>query len=231
MKRVLLTGVAMTALSLVSANAADLGARYSMPAKAPAYVAPHYNWTGFYIGLSGGGAWGKSEWSSPAVSTGNFDVDGALIGGTVGYNWQFGRTVLGIEGDLSWTNIDGSVVCTAGGLRCNTENNWLGTVRGRAGYAFDRFLPYLTAGLAVGDVRANLAGFTHANETNAGWTVGAGVEFAVAGPWTAKVEYLHVDLGDINCPAANCGTPVTGIGTFSPDFTANVVRVGLNYRF
>ena len=78
---------------------------------------------------------------------------------------------------------------------CQTKNNWLGTVRGRVGYAWDRVMPYVTGGLAVGDIEANQLGFAGVHDTNVGWTVGGGVEAALAGNWTAKLEYLHVDLG------------------------------------
>ena len=87
---------------------------------------------------------------------------------------------------------------------CTTSDTWLSTVRGRAGYAFGGILPYVTGGLAVGDIRANMPGFAVASTTNAGWTVGAGLEVALPGNWTAKAEYLHVDLGRFNC-GIDCG--------------------------
>jgi hypothetical protein len=98
---------------------------------------PIYTWTGFYIGINGGG-WGRSQWDG--VDT--FDVSGGLIGGTVGYNWQFGGAVIGAEGDIDWSGIKGttSVLCAPG---CETRNRWLATARARIGYGFDRFLPYL----------------------------------------------------------------------------------------
>ena len=163
---------------------------------APAYV-PQYNWTGFYLGINGGGAWGNSDWNGFAVSN---SPSGGMIGVTAGYNWQgMGSPwVFGLEGDIDWTNIkDNATAC--GALNCQTKNNWLGTVRGRVGYAFDRFMPYFTGGLAFGDVQANLAGFPGIEDTNAGWTVGVGIEGVIAGNWTAKVEYLYVDLGDTTC--------------------------------
>jgi outer membrane immunogenic protein len=203
------------------ASAADIPRRPApAPAQAP-YFAPPYNWTGFYVGINGGGAWGTSRWDS----TGSFDVSGGLVGGTLGYNWQAGAIVFGIEGDINWTDIDGRTN-TACPLGCRTENGWLGTVRGRIGYAFDRFMPYVTGGLAFGDVDARTPGSPGASSDRTGWTVGAGLEFALAGNWTAKAEYLYVDLGSFNC-GLNCGA-------FTPDnvsFKTNVLRVGLNYRF
>jgi outer membrane immunogenic protein len=219
MRRGLLACVGLLALA-ASASAADLPRRYDPQRQIPAYM-PVYNWTGFYLGINGGGAWGDSSWTS----TGGFDVDGWMIGGTAGYNWQAASWVFGLEGDVDWTNIKGTTTafCPAG---CQTRNSWLATVRGRLGFAFDRFLPFITGGLAVGEIRARQPGFS-ANDTNAGWTVGGGVEFVIAGNWTAKAEYLYVDLGSFNCGLA-CGNAT------SPDrvkFTTHLVRGGVNVRF
>jgi outer membrane immunogenic protein len=224
MKRVLLTGVALAA-QIGSAAAADLPRRVEMPAKAPAYIAaPIYNWTGFYLGINGGGGWGRSSWDAAAASTGSFDLSGGLIGGTAGYNWQMGQVVFGLEGDIDWSNIRGTtlVTCPAG---CETRNTWLATVRGRLGYAADRFMPYITGGAAFGDIRANFPG-AGASANKTGWTAGGGVEFSLAGNWTAKAEYLYVDLGRFDCG--------TACGTAAPDnvsFKTSIVRGGLNYRF
>jgi outer membrane immunogenic protein len=228
MKRFVLAGLgALAMVSMIgAANAADMGRRVQqpMPVKAAPAYAP-YNWTGFYVGINGGGGWGTSQWSNVGGAV-DFNTSGGLVGGTLGFNYQIGQTVVGLEGDLDWTNIRGSTgsgICVGG--TCETKNSWLGTVRGRIGYAFDRFLPYLTGGLAVGDIKATPVGLGSSTETKAGWTLGGGLEFAVAGPWTAKVEYLYVDLGKTTCETGVCGTPT------DVDFRANVVRAGLNYRF
>ena len=164
---------------------------------------PGYNWTGFYLGINGGGAWGDSDWN--AFFAGN-RPSGGMIGVTAGYNWQGAGSpwVFGLEGDIDWAFIDDSFACPVG-LACQTKNNWLGTFRGRVGYSFDRIMPYITGGLAVGDIEANRTGFIGASDTNAGWTIGAGVEAAIAGNWSAKVEYLYTDLGSMTCVAAACG--------------------------
>jgi outer membrane immunogenic protein len=149
-----------------------------------------------------------------------------MVGGTVGYNWQFGTWVLGIEGDIDWADIKGSkgtALCPGG---CSTENTWLGTARGRLGYAFDRWMPYITGGAAFGDVTANNPGFPGASNTQVGWAAGAGVEFAIAGNWTAKVEYLHYDLGSFNC-----GVSCNGFASDNVKFNADAVRGGINFRF
>jgi len=217
MKRLLLAGVAMLALGVASTSAANIQRRQTMPAKVPVYVAPPYNWTGFYIGINGGGAWGSSDFSAP-FPTGSFDVSSGLVGGTLGYNWQMAQVVFSLEGDADWSNIRGNASC--GVTSCETHNNWLGTARGRLGYAFDRFMPYVTGGLAVGDIKTTVAGVGSASNTKAGWTAGGGIEAAIAGPWTAKVEYLYVDLGR--------GGSVLGSDA---KFATNIVRAGLNFRF
>ena len=220
MKRFVVAGLGFLALAAMPASAADLP-RGSMPYKAPAYVT-QYNWTGFYLGINAGGGFGDSSWNGFAVSN---SPTGGMIGGTAGYNWQGAGSpwVFGIEGDIDWTNLKASTAC--GALNCQTKNNWLSTVRGRVGYSFDRFLPYFTGGVAIGDVEANRTGFIGSTSTNAGWTVGVGIEGVIAGNWTAKLEYLYADLGDTTCSAVACGVAT------NVDLTVNVVRAGLNYRF
>lgn len=224
MKRLFLAAlVALAAAAQVgAAGAADLGVRYPQQpyVKAPLYN-PAFSWSGFYLGLNGGGGWARSTWDR----TGGFDLSGGVIGGTAGFNWQTGQVVLGAEGDVDWSGLSGTTAagCPAG---CTTRNDWLGTVRGRAGYAFDRFLPYVTGGLAAGDIRASPPGFSGASQTNLGWTVGAGLEVAIAGNWSAKAEYLHVDLGSFNC-GLNCGL----VAPDNVSLQANVGRGGVNYKF
>lgn len=224
MKRLLVACAGALALAglVGTAGAADLSR--PMPMKAVPYAAPYYNWTGFYLGINGGGGWGSSTWDS----TGSFDVSGGLVGGTIGYNWQFGTWVLGLEGDIDWANIKGStnVGCTPTGA-CSSENTWLGTTRGRIGYAFDRWMPYVTGGAAFGNVDATHPGFTGMSSTQVGWTAGAGLEFAVVNNVTAKVEWLHYDLGSFTC-GLNCGN---GFVNDQVSFSADVVRGGVNLRF
>ncbi|MGE0563139.1 MAG: outer membrane protein [Pseudolabrys sp.] len=224
MKRLVSAGVGALATFAVvgSALAADLPRR---PAPAPVAKAPiyaPYNWTGLYVGLNGGYGWGTSSFSG-ATGTGDFNVNGGLLGGTLGYNWQVGHAVFGLETDLGWSGMKDSAAC--GAFTCETKNTWLGTTRGRIGYAWDRFMPYITGGVAYGNVKATTLGVGSASDTRFGWTVGAGVEVAVSGPWTAKLEYLYADLGDFNCGTCTA-TPPSNV-----DFTTNIVRAGLNYRF
>jgi outer membrane immunogenic protein len=221
MKRLCLALIGVLALTGTAA-AADL----ARPAPAPYYKAPPayapYNWTGFYVGINGGGAFGGSNWDL----NGSRNISGGLVGGTVGYNYQFSQVVLGAEGDIDWTDINGktnTVTCVPG---CSVGNSWLATVRGRIGYAADRFLPYVTGGAAFGNINASSPGLVGASTSKAGWTVGAGIEFAIAGHWSAKAEYLFVDLGRFNC-GPNCG----GGFTDNVSFNANILRAGVNYRF
>jgi outer membrane immunogenic protein len=222
MKQVLLACASALALTGAAA-AADLSRRPPPPVtKAPPALPAAYNWTGFYFGVNAGGAFGTSRWDS----TDEFDLSGALVGGTVGYNWQNGPWVFGLEGDVDWTNIKGDTTTNCP-LGCETKNSWLATARGRLGVAFDRVLPYATGGLAVGDIKARTPGLPGADETNTGWTAGGGVELGLAGNWTAKAEYLYVDLGKFDCGAA-CGG---GGGTDNVTFKSHLVRGGLNLRF
>ncbi|MBX6328229.1 MAG: porin family protein [Pseudolabrys sp.] len=224
-KKLLLATAGVIALGVTAASAADLGRR-AAPYKAPPYQPPPFSWTGFYVGINGGGAWGRSDYSA-GVSP-SFDVSGGLVGGTLGYNWQTGPVVFGLEGDIDWAHISGSTTCLPAGLgvasTCDARNDWLGTVRGRLGYAFDRVMPYVTGGLAVGNIKTSIAGLGSRDETNAGWTLGGGVEVNITGPWSAKVEYLYVDLGR----ADNPDTPFSGSDS---KFQTNIVRAGLNYHF
>jgi outer membrane immunogenic protein len=216
-------GVAAVALTAVpfAASAADMPVKGARPYyKAMPSAIAYYNWTGFYAGAVAGYGWGDSTWSVPAVSV---RPKGWNLGGTLGYNLQTGSIVWGIETDLSWSNVKGST--TVGGATFTTENGYLGTVRGRVGYSFDRFLPYLTGGLAYGNIKAKVdpAGLS-ATKTKLGWTIGGGLEYAFMGNWTAKAEYLYVDLGSMDPGFA---APVAT----SVKFDEHLVRVGLNYKF
>jgi len=223
MKSVLLASVGVLTLAALAApaGAADLPRRYDPVPQAPIY-APAYNWTGFYIGINGGGAWGDSSWDS----AGSFDLTGGLVGGTAGYNWQMGSWVFGLEGDVDWTNIDGKITNGLCPLGCQTANSWIATVRGRVGYAFDRIMPYFTGGLALGNIEATTPFFVGKDATNAGWTVGGGLEVAIMNNWTAKAEYLYVDLGELNC-GIGCGA----LFNDNVSFKTHLLRGGINYRF
>ena len=197
------------------------------------------NWTGIYLGLNSGFTFGGSNWTDSVTggSSGRFGTSGFVLGGTVGANYQAGSLVLGIEADGDWADTSGFGTFTASALctgACFTTSSWLSTVRGRAGYAFDRFLVYGTGGVAFGNVRANFSNDPVTSSVEAGWTVGAGVEFAFTRNWSAKAEYLFVNLADGSC-TTNCaiadasGTPV--IPNVAVRFNESIVRGGINYRF
>jgi outer membrane immunogenic protein len=196
--------------------------------------APYTHWGGVYVGLNGGYGVGSSQWSQGLILTNIFNTDGFLLGGTIGFNYPVSAVLFGIEGDLDWSTLNGSVGnCAVNGAgaaaACETKNNLLATVRARMGYAFDRTLIYVTGGAAVGDFQTGLnPPATFDSATKAGWAAGAGIEYAISDAWSAKAEYLFVDLGTASCTsAANCGS-ATGA---SATLTENLVRGGFNYRF
>ena len=224
MKRVLLsmTAIALVAVATQAANAADMPARKALPPQAvKAPPPPIFNWSGFYVGAHAGYGWGDSNFDAAAPGT-SFDANGWLFGALAGVNYQVGQTVFGVETDINWSDFGGSGAC--GLATCETEVPWFGTVRGRLGYAADRFMPYITGGLAYGKVEANVPGFGGDSETRLGWTAGVGAEYAFAPNMSWKTEYLYVDLGGFDCTA--CGAPVPNV-----DFTSHIVRTGVNVRF
>ncbi|HAP46779.1 MAG TPA: porin family protein [Afipia sp.] len=191
-----------------SAQAADIYGR--RPYARPYTVAqPLANsWIGPYIGGNLGYGWGD-------VSNNGAKPSGVLGGLQAGYNWQNGAWVAGIEADLQLSSADDTFA------PWKFSNPWFGTVRGRVGYAFNSILLYGTGGLAFGALKAQLPGGLSESNTSAGWTIGAGAEFALNQNWSAKVEYLYVDLSDKNFL-------MTGM---SNGYQFSTVRVGVNYRF
>jgi outer membrane immunogenic protein len=173
MKRVLLsmTAIALVAVAAQSAIAADIPARKALPPQAVKALPPIFNWSGFYVGVHGGYGWGNSAFDAAAAGT-SFDTDGWLLGALAGVNYQVGQTVFGVEADINWSDFSGGAAC--GGATCNTEVPWFGTLRGRLGYAADRFMPYITGGLAYGKLEANVPGIGGASDTRFGWTAGVG---------------------------------------------------------
>lgn len=225
LKTLMLALMGATAIGAAAAQAADLPPRYLPPPRAPIFV-PFFSWTGLYLGVNAGYGMGDTNWTNTltGVSTGDFNVDGFTAGGTLGYNWQLGSTIFGLEGDFNWSNMKGATNMNCA-PNCETRTTWFATARGRIGYAFDRFLPYFTGGAAFGDVKLQGTGITAHSDTQVGWTVGAGLEYAFLNNWTAKIEYLYADLGTVNCPAANCIVPIEA------SLQLNIIRGGFNYKF
>jgi len=229
----LLGGIAISALLAAPALAADL----RVPVKAaPAPVVVAYNWSGCYIGVAGGWAWGRSthDLTGGATDTGPFNVNGGIVGGTLGCNLQTGQFVFGIEGDGSWVGKDGEAANpVTPNFVSRTEENWLATIRGRVGLAFDRSLIYATGGIAFAGVEAtatNTATGVSISEkqTRTGWTVGGGWEYAFSGNWSAKAEYLYVKFSD---DAYLANPPAGFTARDNVDLHNHIFRVGLNYRF
>jgi outer membrane immunogenic protein len=218
--------------------AADLGPVPKAPAPSVPYVAPLYDWTGFYIGGHGGHGWSSSMLRDPtgaafAPPGAGVDVAGSgwLGGGQLGYNHQLGAWVFGIEGDLSYTDIRGTTASLLG-VAMSTRLSWAGTVTGRLGIAWDRTLVYAKAGAAFGETsysaRVPLVVDFRGKDTRAGWTVGAGAEFALWQNWSVKAEYNYIDLGTRTVTATSpAGAPLP----IDAKVTEHMIKLGANYRF
>lgn len=217
LRKFLLATVASMALANV-ASAADMPAR--MATKAVPFV-QMYNWTGLYVGANIGYGWGRASDSLGLVS-GN--LNGVIGGGQVGYNWQMNNLVLGVETDFQGSGQ--SQTSTAGAFTITDRIRYFGTVRARVGFAWDRTLLYVTGGYAYTNIGSDVTGpgvAGSANTTKWGGTVGAGLEYAFAGPWSAKAEYLYVDSGTV--------AVTSGVFTDNVRIKNHIGRVGINYRF
>jgi outer membrane immunogenic protein len=266
MKHLLLATTALAAVAIASqASAADLGTAAPAYTKAPVY-APVNNWSGWYIGGNVGYGWGNGDTSlaeSTAIigfanqSFGNHS-NGVIGGGQIGYNWQVGSLVTGLEADIQGSGIRGtsnsrltSIFGPSNTINGSSEAklSWFGTVRARLGVTLTpSLLLFGTGGLAYGNVRnsANAdasfnAGTLHndfpaqTSQTKAGWALGGGAEWMFTRGWSAKVEYLHIDLGKtsaVGSALAN-GIPATFTDSVNYTFTNrfDTVRVGVNYHF
>ena len=232
MKKIIL-GFAAALLCAASASAADLPPRKAPPLPPP--PPPLFSWTGVYVGLNLGGGWldnyNRQGWGSTFsgvgwwptyVYNGNNSSGGVIGGGQIGYNYQVTPLfVVGVETDIQGTSIGGSSATGGWWFGGATRSvSWFGTVRGRGGYAFNNVLFYGTLGLAYGQLRAATFGLTESH-TNVGLAAGFGAEFGFAPNWSAKVEYLYVDL-------ANSNFLITGA---SHGLSFGTVRAGVNYRF
>jgi outer membrane immunogenic protein len=250
-KTIITAAIAASAAFGGAALAADIP-RKSAPVPFVQAV-PIFTWTGFYVGLNGGYIFdgGRSTVTgSPALLATGFAPtggsktlgDGFTIGGTLGYNYQIGSFVAGLEADLNYVDLGKKSTSVIGSLSTtlSQDASYLGTVRGRLGVAFDRLLIYATGGLAYGDQDASTSisglGRTWAGSkstTRFGYTVGAGLEYAIDRNWSAKIEYLYYDLGksDYTSPQIT-GAALPGVfGTTRAENKGNLVRAGINYRF
>ncbi|MDB5581973.1 MAG: porin [Bradyrhizobium sp.] len=245
MKRLLAT-TAFLAVA-VNAQAADLRAKAPY-LKAP--VAMVYDWTGFYLGVNAGVGLGRNNQTLAVPGFPSFEQSylapqGALGGAQAGYNWQtnsmLGPLVFGVEADIQGAGLRDDYTCL---LTCRTAPriagqfdqrlDWFGTVRGRVGVATGPVLSYVTAGLAYGSVKTSVTetilvpqGTFTTDQTRVGWTVGSGVEAAIGGNWTAKLEYLYVNLGNKSDVFALGAFPGQKLDT---EIRESIFRVGVNYR-
>jgi outer membrane immunogenic protein len=248
MKKHLLAGVAFAGLvSASTAFAADLPARVAPPPVIPVAV-PIFTWTGFYLGVNAGYGFGTNDDSTVfvpgvgLVNSGGGDNGGFVGGGQIGYNYQIGQFVLGVETDLQFADlgndrndafIGAAPFFGAGG---GAGLDYFGTVRARAGFAIDRALIYATGGFAYGGGDSNnncFVGTVFAgcggNDTATGWTLGGGLEYAFTNNLTAKLEGLYVNLDRGNQDVVNPATGIVFPGNNNTEF--GVVRAGLNYKF
>jgi outer membrane immunogenic protein len=224
MKKLLLAA-AVAALSSTSVFAADLAARpYT---KAPAYVAPIYNWTGFYIGAQVGGAFqGSSGYNATTGVVGARDDSSFIGGGVVGYNYQFAPNwVLGLEGEFNGLSNNRHTFVDATPDTISLKNDWLASVTGRLGYTWGVGMIYAKGGVAFrdnGGIASTSAFATNRDDT--GYTVGAGLEYMFAPAWSAKVEYQYYNFGRTEV-AFGAGSAAN----YRDDL--HTVKAGINYHF
>jgi outer membrane immunogenic protein len=242
-KKTLLAVIGMAALGVAPALAADLAARpYT---KAPPVVAPFYDWSGFYIGINGGGGSSRKCWDItnvagiavvPSVREGCHDATGGLVGGQIGYRWQASNWVFGVEAQGDWANLRGSNVSSPAALAPvvnSSKVDAIGLFTGQVGYAWNNVLGYVKGGAAVTDDKysGTLLGVVvdNASETRWGGAVGAGLEFGFAPNWSVGVEYDHLFMGN-----RNVTFPATAIASTRSDNIRQDVDMGtvrINYRF
>ena len=235
--RTLAGGLALAASSFACfccAQAADLPPAPPIREKAApvAYAPQIYNWTGIYVGGHIGGGYADWSWSDPITGGGSdtFNDLGFLGGAQVGANAQFSRLVLGLEGDFSWTNLKGSGADSIG-EPLNSNVQWTSTVTGRIGAAFNRLLVYGKGGLALAQDQSSLTDLAGNTATDSflrtGWTVGAGLEYALDDNWSAKIEYDYLGFGP---QSMNFTTPTESVSSNS-SLNVQEIKAGLNFHF
>ena len=236
MKRLTIVAAAAIAVGAAApALAADLPARAAPTySKAPAIVEAAYNWSGFYVGINGGGATSRFDWNAdpePGFASGDegsHKPSGGTVGGQIGYRWQMSSVVFGLEAQGNWADFSGSNLSLADGISTNqTRVNAFGLFTGQIGYAWDRALFYVNGGAAVTDNKYTSTtpgfGFDTFNETRWGAAVGVGLEYAFAPNWSVGVQYDHLFMGtkDIN----------DGFITDNIKQSVDIITARLNYKF
>jgi outer membrane immunogenic protein len=232
MKRILFTTVSLGVLGLMSPA---LGADLPIYTKAPAVATPIYDWSGFYVGVFGGGGYGNHNLNNALGPAGfanftvNYSSKGGLGGGEAGYNWQSGSVLFGVEGDAFWSDIKGDDNFALGS---NDASNlrWGGTLRARGGVTVDRLLLFFTGGWAFGDiVHTNtdpVFGIDQFTNHRSGLTAGGGIGYAITDNLLGKIEYRYYDFG--RYVRSN---PLNGQLPYTVDSTYSVVTLGLDFKF
>ena len=229
MKHIIFT-IAASLLTLGTASAADLATQPVEPV-APAYLP--FSWSGFYVGAQAGYAWGTSSYTVPVTAYDQpLDPNGFFGGVHAGYNYEFpSRILIGLEGDVNFGDTHSTKIDPIGNT-LTSKLDWSGSLRARVGYAWDRFLPYITGGLAVGDFKHSVSGIlplSSWSDTYVGWTVGAGLEYAFTDYLTARIEYRYSDYGKQSFPLTPSGR---GFWTaHDVDLKTSDVRIGITYKF
>ncbi|WP_457607096.1 outer membrane protein [Nitratifractor sp.] len=228
MKKVLVSIAAAAAISGMAMAGGDI---------APVAPAPVDNWSGFYVGAQLGGVWGDADVersSDTAVldRVNGLDVDGWNGGLYAGYNWLLDNNfVLGIEGDWTYIDADDSGSIGTQGT-AKVEQKWDASLRLRAGYAMDNIMPYITGGIAWSSIKTtfdNGINATYSNtDTYTGWTLGAGIEYAISENLHVRLQYRYTDYGDETFTFINHANQTRHIKT---DYNAHMVQVGFSYRF
>lgn len=214
---------------------ATSGICMAAPAMAADYLPPEpvptvYDWSGFYVGAHLGYGWGDSDNDASNGAQWSTDIDGIIGGLHLGYNFQIDSFVIGLEGDFDLTDIDGSDSCPNAAFTCSTDIDYVGTVRGRLGFAIDQVLLYGTGGVAF--TKAAFANDNGAGnrdtkkDTEIGFVAGGGIEFAAADNFTVRVEGLYYDFNGFNFAWSNDG----GV-SYDSDVNFVVVRAGFSYNF
>jgi outer membrane immunogenic protein len=229
---------AVAALGVLAVSAPAIAADVPAQESYPAATVGYYNWTGAYFGVHTGYAFGSVETlSSPdtAAYDQDYDLDFLLGGVQFGYNHQFGNFVIGGEVDASFTDAEESIDPGIGGIEeFQSDLDWLATARLRVGYAFDNLLVYATAGGAAAEtddqIDLGVDGTLNERRSRKGWTAGAGFEWAFSENWSAKGEYLYVDLGE-ETVSNNGGITLPGVDSVDFEHIYHLGRVGVNYRF
>ena len=229
-KNLLLAAVSLVALGAAApALAADLAARpYT---KAPAMVAAIYDWSGFYIGINGGGGSSHATWDFVGVGReGSHDATGGTVGGQIGYRWQSGQWVFGVEGQGNWADFSGDNNSALFASRNRTKIDAFGLITGQVGYAWNNVLIYVKGGAAVVSDKYEISSTAGAllastSDTRWGGTVGAGLEYGFAPNWSVGVEYNHIFLSDKDVTFAG----FAGTERIRQDVDMGLVR--LNYKF